>query len=104
MRPIDNTADTTVYVALELSRAIWLVAVRLPDVEKLVFHRLEAGDTVIFSSKQIPGNEVAIGRIQNTLAAKAYRDRLANYDLLTGLPNRNTFVERLDWALRHAVR
>ena len=45
MRPIDNTADTTVYVALELSRAIWLVAVRLPGVEKLVFHRLEAGDT-----------------------------------------------------------
>jgi hypothetical protein len=32
MRTIDNTADTTVYVALELSRAIWLVAVRLPGV------------------------------------------------------------------------
>jgi ribonuclease J len=31
---------------------------------------LEAGDTVIFSSKQIPGNEVAIGRIQNILAGK----------------------------------
>lgn len=31
--------------------------------------RLEAGDTVIFSAKQIPGNEVAIGRIQNQLAA-----------------------------------
>ena len=32
--------------------------------------RLDEGDTVIFSSKQIPGNEVAIGRIQNQLAAK----------------------------------
>jgi ribonuclease J len=31
---------------------------------------LESGDTVIFSSKQIPGNEVAIGRIQNVLAAR----------------------------------
>src|SRR3546814_14951694 len=33
--------------------------------------KLEAGDTVVFSSKQIPGNEVAIGRIMNQLAAKA---------------------------------
>ena len=32
--------------------------------------KLEAGDTVVFSSKQIPGNEVAIGRIRNQLAAK----------------------------------
>lgn len=32
--------------------------------------KLSAGDTVVFSSKQIPGNEIAIGRIQNALAAK----------------------------------
>jgi ribonuclease J len=32
--------------------------------------KLSAGDTVVFSSKQIPGNEMAIGRIQNALAAK----------------------------------
>lgn len=31
---------------------------------------LDAGDTVIFSSKQIPGNEVAIGRIHNILAGR----------------------------------
>jgi ribonuclease J len=30
--------------------------------------KLEAGDTVVFSSKQIPGNETAIGAIQNKLA------------------------------------
>ena len=29
---------------------------------------LEAGDVVLFSSRQIPGNEIAIGRIQNRLA------------------------------------
>ena len=31
--------------------------------------KLDEGDTVVFSSKQIPGNEIAIGRIQNKLAA-----------------------------------
>jgi len=31
---------------------------------------LESGDVVLFSSRQIPGNEVAIGRIQNRLAGK----------------------------------
>jgi ribonuclease J len=32
--------------------------------------KLDEGDLVIFSSKQIPGNEIAIGRIQNELATK----------------------------------
>ena len=32
--------------------------------------KLDAGDTVIFSSRQIPGNETAIGSIQNALARK----------------------------------
>ncbi|MFN3370510.1 MAG: ribonuclease J [Sphingomonadaceae bacterium] len=31
--------------------------------------RLERGDLVVYSSKQIPGNELAIGRVQNQLAA-----------------------------------
>lgn len=31
---------------------------------------LEAGDVVLFSSRQIPGNELAIGRIQNQLAKR----------------------------------
>ncbi len=32
--------------------------------------RLEAGDLVVYSSKNIPGNEMAIGRVQNALAAR----------------------------------
>jgi ribonuclease J len=32
--------------------------------------RLAPGDLVIYSSKQIPGNELAIGRVQNALAAR----------------------------------
>ena len=31
---------------------------------------LEAGDVVLFSSRQIPGNEISIGAIQNRLAAR----------------------------------
>jgi ribonuclease J len=31
---------------------------------------LEAGDVVLFSSRQIPGNELSIGRVQNRLAAR----------------------------------
>ncbi len=32
--------------------------------------KLDEGDLVVFSSKQIPGNEIAIGRIQNELATR----------------------------------
>ena len=35
--------------------------------------KLVEGDTVIFSSKQIPGNEVAIGRVMNALARRNIR-------------------------------
>jgi ribonuclease J len=35
--------------------------------------KLDSGDTVVFSSKQIPGNEVAIGRIQNILAGRGVK-------------------------------
>jgi ribonuclease J len=35
--------------------------------------KLDEGDTVIFSSKQIPGNEVAIGRVMNQLAKRSIR-------------------------------
>jgi len=35
--------------------------------------KLDAGDTVLFSSKQIPGNEIAIGRIQNALVERGVR-------------------------------
>jgi ribonuclease J len=32
--------------------------------------KLEQGDLVVYSSKQIPGNELAIGRVQNALATR----------------------------------
>jgi diguanylate cyclase (GGDEF)-like protein len=63
---------------------------------------LELGATD-FLAKPVDPSELLL-RLKNTLAAKAYRDRLARYDLLTGLPNRHTFMDRLEWALRHAGR
>jgi nicotinamide-nucleotide amidase len=63
---------------------------------------LELGATD-FLSKPVDSGELLL-RLRNTLAAKAYRDHLANYDLLTGTPNRRMFMDRLEWALSHAER
>ncbi len=60
---------------------------------------LEADDTVIFSSKQIPGNEVQIGRIQNTLAAKGIRmitERQAHVHV-SGHPGQPELAQMYDW-------
>ncbi len=61
--------------------------------------KLDAGDTVIFSSKQIPGNEVAIGRIQNQLAAKGVEmvtERQAHVHV-SGHPGRPELKRMYDW-------
>jgi ribonuclease J len=52
--------------------------------------KLSKGDLVVFSSKQIPGNETAIGRIQNALASKGIEmitDRQAHVHV-SGHPGR----------------
>jgi diguanylate cyclase (GGDEF)-like protein len=67
---------------------------------KLKALQLGASD---FLAKPVDPSELAL-RLRNTLAAKAYQDRLAFYDPLTELPNRRTFMDRLDMALRQAVR
>lgn len=56
-----------------------------------------------FLSKPVDPSELAL-RVRNTLAAKAYQDHLAFYDVLTNLPNRRLFQDRADWAIRHARR
>jgi transposase len=38
-------SDNTVHVAIELSSSTWLVATRLPGIEKSRLHRIEGGDT-----------------------------------------------------------
>ena len=61
---------------------------------------LEMGATD-FLAKPVDESELVL-RVRNTLNAKAYQDRLANFDRLTGLPNRQMLVDRLEWALNQA--
>lgn len=63
---------------------------------------LELGATD-FLSKPVDSSELCL-RIRNTLAFKAYLDQLAYSDSLTGLPNRQQFLERLAWTLKLARR
>ena len=61
--------------------------------------KLTEGDTVIFSSKQIPGNEIAIGRIQNALATKGIimvTDRQAEVHV-SGHPGRPELEAMYRW-------
>jgi ribonuclease J len=61
--------------------------------------KLDLGDTVIFSSKQIPGNEVAIGKIQNTLAGKGVvmiTERQAHVHV-SGHPGRPELSQMYKW-------
>jgi diguanylate cyclase (GGDEF)-like protein len=63
---------------------------------------LELGATD-FLEKPIDSSELAL-RLRNTLTVKAYQDQLAYYDGLTGLPNRTSFLDRLNWSVAHAQR
>src|SRR3954469_21001005 len=60
---------------------------------------LDPGDLVVFSSKQIPGNEIAIGRIQNELAERGVdmiTDRQAPVHV-SGHPGRPELAAMYDW-------
>jgi ribonuclease J len=61
--------------------------------------QLEEGDRVVFSSKQIPGNELAIGRIMNQLAAKGVEtvtERQAHIHV-SGHPGRPELAQMYKW-------
>lgn len=61
--------------------------------------KLTSGDLVIFSSRQIPGNELAIARIQNELAAKHIEmitDRQA-FVHVSGHPGRPELQAMYEW-------
>src|SRR3954467_15300001 len=61
--------------------------------------KLTEGDTVIFSSRIIPGNEVAIGRIMNQLSELGVRmvtERQAHVHV-SGHPGRPELIEMYNW-------
>lgn len=61
--------------------------------------KLSEGDTVLFSSKQIPGNEEAIGIVQNALAARNIRmvtERQAHIHV-SGHPGRPEIEKLYGW-------
>ncbi|MFO7543375.1 MAG: EAL domain-containing protein [Thiobacillus sp.] len=63
---------------------------------------LELGATD-FLAKPVDPSELSL-RMRNALVFKAYQDQLAYNDTLTGLPNRQLFLERLAWTMRLARR
>ncbi|QMW21836.1 ribonuclease J [Sandaracinobacteroides saxicola] len=61
--------------------------------------KLERGDLVVYSSKQIPGNEIAIGRVQNALAARGIEiiGEKQAYVHVSGHPGRPELRAMYDW-------
>lgn len=61
---------------------------------------LDEGDTVIFSSREIPGNEVAIARLQNQLAelgCTIITARDVDDIHASGHPNRDELIQMYQW-------
>jgi len=63
------------------------------------FLRFGPGDTVIFSSKIIPGNERAIGRVHNALVRQGVRvlSERDHFVHVSGHPNRDELAEMYRW-------
>jgi diguanylate cyclase (GGDEF)-like protein len=79
--------------------AIVLTAAADPDTK---LKALEMGASE-FLAKPLDPSELVL-RVRNSLAFKVYLDKLANTDMVTGLPNRRVFMRRLDSAIARSSR
>ena len=65
--------------------------------------KLGKGDTVIFSSREIPGNEISIGRVQNQLV-EAGVELITAHDMeihTSGHPHRDELIQMYQWIRPH---
>lgn len=81
-----------------VARHIPVIVLTVSSDSESKLRALEMGATD-FLAKPVDASELVL-RLRNTLTVKAYQDRLAKYDHLTGLPNRKLFQERVQWAFR----
>ncbi len=60
---------------------------------------LEPGDTVVFSAREIPGNEKAIARVQNALVRQGIRLITPNLEDIhvSGHPKRDELIQMYQW-------
>jgi diguanylate cyclase len=84
---------------LRYTPVIVLTSATDPDTK---LKALEFGATD-FLAKPVDPSELRL-RMRNTLAFKVYQNRLANYDAVTGLPNRRLFTKEVERALHLAQR
>jgi ribonuclease J len=80
--------------------ALWRIAVEdHPEIE------LDAGDTVIFSSRDIPGNEKQIARLQNQLIARGLRIITQDHAPVhvSGHPAQDELTELFQWTRPNLV-
>ena len=98
----DILAQVRAHEELRYTPVIVLTAESGPEAK---LRALELGATD-FLTKPVDSSELQL-RLRNALAFKAYQDRLSDFDALTGLPNRSTFLSELTAAMAsgtHASR
>jgi ribonuclease J len=100
MSPRDKVVIIATGCQGEPRSALWRIAVEdHPEIE------LDEGDTVIFSSRDIPGNEKQIGRLQNQLIARGLKI-VTGDDApvhVSGHPAQEELTELYQWTRPHLV-
>ena len=105
--------DLEMPAATELQHQILQVVTSKQNVQGEMPHTTRAGQRIFYDYIFVPvlDNDDAVEAVAGTFRDITERKSLeetnwykANYDVVTGLPNRQLFVDRLEQDLKHAVR